>query len=35
MKKDRAALSRTITMIESTREEHRDQADQIMKELFL
>jgi len=32
---NRSALSRTITMIESTREEHRNNADQIMRELML
>lgn len=32
--KDRSSISRTITLIESHREEHRQQADQIMKELF-
>ena len=34
LRKDRVAIARTITLIESTREEHRAEADQIMKELF-
>lgn len=34
MKMDRSAISRTITLIESSKEEHRDYADKIMKELF-
>lgn len=32
--KDRSAISRTITLIESSREEHRDDADKVMRELF-
>jgi putative protein kinase ArgK-like GTPase of G3E family len=31
---ERAALSRTITLIESSKEEHRRDADQIMKQLL-
>ena len=31
---ERAALSRTITLIESHREDHRSQADQIMSQLL-
>ena len=32
--KERSAISRTITLIESSREEHRDDADKVMRELF-
>jgi LAO/AO transport system kinase len=32
---DRATLSQTITLIESSREDHRIEADQVMKEIFL
>lgn len=35
LNKDRSAISRTITLIESDREEHRVDADNIIKELFL
>lgn len=34
IRKDRVAISRTITLIESSKEEHRAEADQIMNELF-
>jgi LAO/AO transport system kinase len=34
MEKQRSAISRTITLIESSREEHRDDADKVMRELF-
>ena len=32
--KERSAISLTITLIESSREEHRDDADKVMRELF-
>ena len=32
--RERSAISRTITLIESSLEEHRDDADKVMKELF-
>ena len=32
--KERSAISRTITLIESSLEEHREDADRVMKELF-
>jgi LAO/AO transport system kinase len=32
--RERSAISRSITLIESTLEEHRDDADKVMKELF-
>jgi LAO/AO transport system kinase len=34
LKRDRSAISRTITLIESSLEEHREDADKIMRELF-
>jgi LAO/AO transport system kinase len=34
LKRDRSAISRTITLIESSLEEHREDADKIMCELF-
>ena len=34
LRKDRSAISRTITLIESSLEEHRDDADKVMRELF-
>ena len=34
LKGERSALSRTITLIESSKEEHRRDADQIMKNLL-
>lgn len=34
LSRDRAALSRTITLIESSRENDRNDADKVMKELF-
>ena len=32
--RERSAISRSITLIESSLEEHRDDADKVMKELF-
>jgi LAO/AO transport system kinase len=34
LQRNRSAISRTITLIESSLEEHRDDADRIMSELF-
>lgn len=34
IERDRSSISRTITLIESSREEHRDDADKVMRELF-
>ena len=34
MRRERSAISRTITLIESSKEEHRDDADKVMRELF-
>lgn len=34
LRKERSAISRTITLIESYREDHRDDADKVMRELF-
>jgi LAO/AO transport system kinase len=34
LRRERSAISRTITLIESSKEEHRDDADKVMRELF-
>lgn len=34
LRHERSALSRTITLIESSREDHRETSDQIMRELL-
>lgn len=34
LNRERHAISRTITLIESSLEEHRDDADKVMRELF-